>query len=562
MKSSISKLFVLVTLVSVLAAAFYWNPRLVVASAGTGCLPDVIVTSTDDSGPGTLRQAILDVCAGGVIDFDLLWPTTITLTSGQLLVDKAMRIEGPGANLLSISSGLSFTRVLQNDGDGLYLTGVTIRDGATPFYLGGGGGILNTGILTVTHAIIRDNRADSYIGYVYGGGVANVGGTVMLSHSMLVANTAGIGGGVANNAGSMTIEDCVITGSYGVSGGAVANGGTLIINNSTLAYNQSTSGGSGIMNSDGATLTVNDSVIIGNVAPSDYGFGGGIQNSGSTLILNHSLLSGNSGTSGGGIANYEGTLIIENSTLSGNVASYLGGGIYISDGSDITISNSTLTANEADSGNAIAIYTIVASVIIKNSILTSNTGETCRDNPELIVSLGFNLSDDASCHLIELTDLPNTDPLLGPLADNGGATLTHALLPGSPAIDSGDNANCPTRDQRGVPRPQGAGCDRGAVEAVDIASRLDYAYVMNDGSAGQGRYTLFAGGSFVDEASGGGSWGAPAPDKLWLAYNAGYACDALLLGSVLPTDQVRGLRLCRDGSGARGVWQAVPGTGQ
>ena len=171
--------------------------------------------------------------------------------------------------------------------------------------------------------------------------------------------------------------------------------------------------------------------------------------------------------------------------------------------------------------------------------------------------MGYNLSDDASCNLTQPTDITNTDPLLGPLADNGGATLTHVLLPGSPAIDSGDDVACPASDQRGVSRPQGAGCDRGAVEAVDITSRLDYAYRMNDGSAGQGRFTLFADGSFVDEASSAGSWGAPAPDKLWLAYDAGYACDALLLGKVLPTNQVRGIRLCRDGAAARGFWQAT-----
>ena len=171
--------------------------------------------------------------------------------------------------------------------------------------------------------------------------------------------------------------------------------------------------------------------------------------------------------------------------------------------------------------------------------------------------MGYNLSDNASCNLTQPTDITNTDPLLGPLADNGGATLTHVLLPGSPAIDSGDDVACPASDQRDVSRPQGAGCDRGAVEAVDITSRLDYAYRMNDGSAGQGRFTLFADGSFVDEASSAGSWGAPAPDKLWLAYDAGYACDALLLGKVLPTNQVRGIRLCRDGAAARGFWQAT-----
>ncbi|GAB4162155.1 MAG: hypothetical protein Fur0021_36210 [Candidatus Promineifilaceae bacterium] len=273
-------------------------------------------------------------------------------------------------------------------------------------------------------------------------------------------------------------------------------------------------------------------------------------------IADYSTVAQNLGANGGGIASYNGTLIIENSTLSGNAATFHGGGLFI-EGGNTTIDHATLAHNVADNANNVYL-SIVNSFTVNNAIIAhSAEGANCDGSQSQITSLGYNLSDDSSCHLIEPTDLPNTDPLLGPLADNGGATLTRALLPGSPAIDSGDAAACPARDQRGVPRPQGAGCDRGAVEAVDITSRLDYAYLMNDGSAGQGRYTLFADGSFLDEVGGGGSWGAPAPDKLWLAYNAGYACDALLLGNVLPPDQVRGLRLCRDGSAARGVWQAT-----
>lgn len=122
------KSFTAVIVLCLLAAAFGWHASTAAASTTAGCQPNITVTSVADSGPDTLRQAILDVCAGGGIDFDLSWPVTITLTSGQLLVNKAMRIEGPGADFLSISSGLPFTRVLQNNGGGLYLTGVTIRD--------------------------------------------------------------------------------------------------------------------------------------------------------------------------------------------------------------------------------------------------------------------------------------------------------------------------------------------------------------------------------------------------------------------------------------------------
>jgi hypothetical protein len=81
-----------------------------------------------------------------------------------------------------------------------------------------------------------------------------------------------------------------------------------------------------------------------------------------------------------------------------------------------------------------------------------------------ISSAGGNLSSDGSCNLGGPGDLPATDPQLGPLAANGGPTLTHALAAGSPALDAAAAATCPATDQRGVARPQGGGCDSGAYE--------------------------------------------------------------------------------------------------
>jgi hypothetical protein len=106
---------------------------------------------------------------------------------------------------------------------------------------------------------------------------------------------------------------------------------------------------------------------------------------------------------------------------------------------------------------------------LTNTIVADNGVENCDGN---ISSLGHNLTDDTSCGLTEPSDLVVADAMLGPLQDNGGPTETHDLLPGgtttpgSPAIDAGDNAACPTTDQRGVVRPQGAACDIGAVEYV------------------------------------------------------------------------------------------------
>jgi uncharacterized repeat protein (TIGR01451 family) len=85
-----------------------------------------------------------------------------------------------------------------------------------------------------------------------------------------------------------------------------------------------------------------------------------------------------------------------------------------------------------------------------------------------IITLGHNLENGSTCMLTDPTDI-HANPLLGPLANNGGPTDTHALLAGSPAIDAGDSANCPSPDQRGVSRPQAEGCDIGAFEAVAVA---------------------------------------------------------------------------------------------
>jgi len=369
----------------------------------------------------------------------------------------------------------------------------------------------------------------------------------------------------------------------------VNKAGTATFNNSSLFNNMSIFDAGGIMNLDAATLILNYSTLSNNVANNvewDWSLGGGgIYNFESTVILNHSTLANNSAFQGGGIASYDGTLTIENSTLSGNVASRggsiytydgeltiesstlsgnlatsRGGGIYIDKSHNSSLNHTTIADNVADIGNSIYVYDGIGSFTIKNSILAhSQAGSSnCHGAAGLFVSLGFNISSDAGCNfLTEATDLTGIDPLLGSLQDNGGPTLTHALLPGSPAIDSGDNDSCPAVDQRGVARPQGAGCDRGAVEAVAIHSRLDYRYRMNDGSGGLGRYTLLEGGGFVDEQGQSGSWAlSPTSEQLWLAYDPGYACDAFLPARLLPDNQVRGLRLCRDGSGVRGFWRA------
>ena len=158
------------------------------------------------------------------------------------------------------------------------------------------------------------------------------------------------------------------------------------------------------------------------------------------------------------------TATIHNSTFSHNSAGE-GGGLY-NEGNSFTVSNSTIFSNTADAGGGIFDYTHNSSTVdIDNTILAKNdNGSDCGGAISNIRSNGHNLDSDGSCSLSEPSDISNADPLLGPLQDNGGSTLTHELLEGSPAIDAGNTLL--DEDQRGTLRPQGSATDIGAFEKV------------------------------------------------------------------------------------------------
>lgn len=223
-------------------------------------------------------------------------------------------------------------------------------------------------------------------------------------------------------------------------------------------------------------LHVEDSTIHENrILESEWNEGGGARVEG-TLTMLRSTVSGNFAVNGGGLALSDDATIV-NSTISGNDAMYRGAGIQVwsaeADLVNVTITENELLDPEPDDGAGLFSNGWVTMV---NTIVAGNVGAAdCHLHNagaplfRELTSLGHNLDGDDSCFLIETTDLPGTDPLLGPLADNGGPTQTHALLSGSPAIAAGDAAACPTTDQRGAARPQGAGCDIGAFELVPSA---------------------------------------------------------------------------------------------
>jgi hypothetical protein len=267
------------------------------------------------------------------------------------------------------------------------------------------------------------------------------------------------GGGIYNCFGTLTVIDSIITGNRITRG------------HGSFGY------GAGIYNCPSSTLTLINTTISNNSAL----IGGAICNGG-TLTIRDSTFSGNVARQheGGAIANY-GTLNITNSTFSGNIArrsllgslagGILNGGLFQSAGT-LVINNSTLSGNVARGGKGGAIFNVKGSTVaLQNSIVANNTGGNCSGT---LTSHGYNLSSDATCDFHRAGDLNDTDPRLGRLRNNGGPTETLALLPGSPAIDSGNPSGCTDgqgrllkTDQRGKPRPDKedtGGCDRGAYE--------------------------------------------------------------------------------------------------
>jgi len=336
---------------------------------------EYVVTRTDDRAGGvcaegncTLRQAVFasNVCAGEQVIRIPAGTYSLTLTggneennaTGDLDILDGVRIIGDG---MPVIDGNASDRVFDiKVGATVDMSGIVIQNGLIPEYTGfagSGGGIRNSGNLTATGVLIRDNT-DAPRGTNGGGGITNQnGGTVRISHSAIVSNYSEEGAGGVANYGGMTLDNVTISG--------------------------------------------NDAYGI-------YSYG-------------------------------TGTLEILFSTITNNLPYQIQGSVF--------------------------------QVLISNSIISGDPEwDTCRGGA--FVSGGFNIeyaSPDidpgANCNFTESSDLVGVDPLLLPLSDYDGVTLPiHALDPASPAIDSADPSDCSGTDQRGVARPQGAACDRGAYE--------------------------------------------------------------------------------------------------
>ena len=304
----------------------------------------------------------------------------------------------------------------------------------------------------------------------------------------------------------MTMRNGSVDGSPG---GGIYNAGTLILKNSAVLSNTATNNSGGAIGNIG-TLTITQSILAHNSTVS----GGAIYSYDGTLVLQDVTVRDNFAASTGGAFFLEGggTVIMERTTINSNQAGGNSGAFHAQSGVSVQLINVTISGNTADNFSAFGSNTTVSflnSTIVNNvstssssdRIAISNYGTLNFQNSIVantigndsncyngggVTSLGYNLSDDATCAFTGAGDIQSIDPQLGALADNGGGTQTHALLVGSPAVDSGANSGCPSTDQRGAIRPFDgdndgtATCDIGAYELSNQVSIADRSVMEGD----------------------------------------------------------------------------------
>jgi len=452
-------------IVPALAAAWL---AMVTAAAHAG---NFVVANTNGSGFGSLAAAVAQANAAP-------GPHTITFTAtgtiaiaSTLVLAREVTITGPGPTpaalvldggnaqrIFDVSAGAAAPVKIEN---------LTIRNGSVTFDNGG--------------AVLVEKDS-----------------TLTLASCVLTGNTTPYSGAALANRGTANLTHCTVEGNStgGGSGGAVYNDGTMTIAASAFTNNSAPNDAGAVYNDSDATLTVTDSTFSGNAANANGGGGGAISNAGVATVL-RSAFYGNSAVGYGGAirADASGTpgtggLTVVNSTFSGNTGGSEhgagGGAIGSVNAGTVRIISSTIAGNAAGSAAyGGGIYAGSGTTVeIRNSIVAANTAPPDRGGPDCVGTLqsqGYNLiSSLIDCTVAGTTtgNLTGVDAMLAPLADNGGGTMTHAFLAGSPALDAGDPAGCTDEnasalatDQRGITRAQGAACDIGAYEqAAAVAS--------------------------------------------------------------------------------------------
>lgn len=491
----------------------------------------------------TLRAAIEEANALPGDDYITLpagtyWLTFVGRGGGgdgrrQLTILDDLHLTGAGAERTFISpAGLDrvmnvFRREKDRHWPTVHIEGVTLTGGRVDPEDGQSGGGLSIGEANVylRDCVIFKNRA------TFGGGIAaGVGGYLSLVRVTIDGNEAGLGGGVNFGRGTLLAVDTVVKQNRADEGGGInLEFGTLTVRGGAISGNNAVLRGGGLFlrgSRDEGRATLDGVQVSANTAEN----GAGIYADLAMFSLMASEVSGNKATTNGGGIHFatrfdyppdfppRNVAQIEFSSISRNIAGQDGGGLY--NGIQLSIDNSTLSGNNAGAqggglfnigGNVDILYATIYSnaaalgggfvnneggargyglvagpVSYRNSIIAQNKAGSCarirrrldRDFSP-VTSFGYNLLDDEACSIAHGVDIFPADPMLGPLAGNGGPTLNHLPQFGSPAIDAvpiGGSYLGPVRcqvggtgeDQRFVARPQGAACDIGAVEAPQI----------------------------------------------------------------------------------------------
>lgn len=417
----------------------------------------IVVHNCNDSGSGSLRNALGNANSGDTIDLTQLSCSQITLTTGSILFDQTtITLQGPGAKYLSINGGDTYAPLLHSGGGSLYINDLTVEHGTKYF----------------TDAQTDDAR----------GGCIFSSGSVFLSDSTVsycaVNNTSSThvakGGAIYAYVG-VSLSNSSVTNSKALGpgwGGGIYSPGFVDVTDSFIGGNYSYEKGGGVYALDG--LNVKYSTIDSNKA--HYSAGGAFA-SGNVLITNSTISNNVADGRGGGVFISEGSSAtvaptILSSTVSGNNA-YWGGGVFVTDylgAFDARIANSTIAFNHSYNftkyGGGLYAH---GPVDLESTIISNNTyagGSNPDDVGGQATITGANdLIGYSTVHVPSDTILLQS-PRLGPLAFNGGTTQTHMLLSGSPAIDAGNDAASVSFDQRGdgYPRVIGSAADIGAYE--------------------------------------------------------------------------------------------------
>lgn len=394
------------------------------------------VTNCNDSGPGSLRAAVAVADSGDYINMRALRCSRIPLTSGAIGIPQDdLTLQGPARELTI--DGNQADRVLEHSGAGtLRLRNLAVANGFYEGEAATGGCIDSAGDLRLDNVRVHHCR-------VSGGGGGLAGNDIAVYDSDIFSNTAAGGGGIAAT-GQLTLVRSSVSGNtaYNSAGGFHTTGGLY-------AYGSEISNNTADM--EGAFYALGDEVIVTH----------------SLISGNHSHLWINAGLSGPSV-------LVANTTVSGNTAGGIFSGLLLDGWEEVSMVNSTVTHNvemrqtmDRECAGAVVALVGLSPLHMESSIVAGNS---CDGDSLDIVSGGTIIGSDNLVRVSRYVTLPpdtiSADPLLLPLADNGGYTRTHALQSGSPAIDMGNNAAGFEHDQRGpgFPRVNGGRADIGAYE--------------------------------------------------------------------------------------------------